>query len=304
MSEVNSEFRSIGGLQVKKDPLEVGKTKGVYQVVDEPLVILHSLPFITAGNGARREEVAGKGVISNEMTCIVFEYLAQKGIPVAFQRRLGPDCLLALFLRMYKLEVVERLKAYGSVCKREGLAKGTPLEPARFELYLKTAKCIWEMNGHTWRLPVDDPMMEIIGNMVFLFDPGAALSTKPFLELHIEDVFENPTLAIKHIEQMRDINLRAVLAIIELFAKAGIGVPDFKLEYGIHPVTGELQIGDVADLESGRGIYLGAPSGAEPHPELVGQHVCKQYFRQGGTGEETVRRYSIALDLLRKAVAA
>ncbi|MDD5050465.1 MAG: phosphoribosylaminoimidazolesuccinocarboxamide synthase [Candidatus Pacebacteria bacterium] len=300
-----TDFRGITGVLVEKDPVIEGKTKAVYQVVDEPHVVLASKDSITAGNGARCEDASGKAEISNEMTCLIFSYLKEQGLPVAFLRRVDNKCLMALALNMYKLEVVERHEAFGSICKREGLEKGTKLSPPRFELYLKTTGRVWEMNDKKWDLICDDPRMEIDSKIVKLYDPGAALSdAKPFLELCIKDVFENPEQALAHIKEMAHINLRATQAIRDLCAKVGINCPDFKLEYGIHGPDGQLYIGDVADFESGRAVYNGAPSGEELYPNLIGQHICKEFFRKGGDKDETVYRYGVGLDLLRKAIAA
>lgn len=70
-----SEFK---GLKVNK--LNEGKTKVIYQLVEEPsLVLIHSKDKITAGDGARCNELKGKATISNSTNAGVFSLLNDAG---------------------------------------------------------------------------------------------------------------------------------------------------------------------------------------------------------------------------------
>lgn len=60
--------------------LNEGKTKQIFELVDEPgLVLVQSKDQITAGNAARKDEMEGKAAISNKTTCCVFQLLHESG---------------------------------------------------------------------------------------------------------------------------------------------------------------------------------------------------------------------------------
>eukprot|EP00727_Mastigamoeba_balamuthi_P009724 m51a1_g5374 Phosphoribosylaminoimidazole carboxylase, phosphoribosylaminoimidazole succinocarboxamide synthetase, putative (454) ;mRNA; r:538051-540083 len=96
-----------------------GKTKVVRELTAEPgNVVLLNKDDITAGDGARRNVLEGKGVLSTATNCYVMGLLAAAGIPVAFVRRSGPSSFVAKSCEMLPLEVVTRRLATGSFLKR------------------------------------------------------------------------------------------------------------------------------------------------------------------------------------------
>ncbi|HMQ33905.1 MAG TPA: phosphoribosylaminoimidazolesuccinocarboxamide synthase, partial [Chloroflexaceae bacterium] len=65
--------------------LAEGKTKVIYAHPDDPaLVIMVHKDGITAGDGARRSEIPGKGALAGRTTANVFALLNRAGVPTHF----------------------------------------------------------------------------------------------------------------------------------------------------------------------------------------------------------------------------
>lgn len=60
--------------------LNEGKTKQIFELVDQPgLVLVQSKDQITAGNAARKDQMEGKAAIANKTTSYVFKLLQESG---------------------------------------------------------------------------------------------------------------------------------------------------------------------------------------------------------------------------------
>lgn len=60
--------------------LNEGKTKQIFELVDQPgLVLVQSKDQITAGNAARKDQMEGKAAIANKTTSCVFKLLQESG---------------------------------------------------------------------------------------------------------------------------------------------------------------------------------------------------------------------------------
>jgi phosphoribosylaminoimidazole-succinocarboxamide synthase len=120
-------------------PLAEGKTKVVYaHPHDATLVVLRHKDGITAGDGARRSVVAGKGALSGRTTAAVFRLLARHEVTTHFVAAPAPDTMIARRCAMIPLEVVTRRLATGSYLRRHpAVAEGTRFEPPLVEFFLK-----------------------------------------------------------------------------------------------------------------------------------------------------------------------
>jgi phosphoribosylaminoimidazole-succinocarboxamide synthase len=149
----------------------------------------------TAGDGAKKDRFAGKGACCAEITCLVFEYLGQRGIETHFVERAGENAFIGRHVEIIPLEVVVRNVTAGSLCRRLGIDSGKPIRPPIVEFYLKNDE-------------LHDPLMtEDYIRLMNLAQPD---------ELNV----------------MRREALRVNDELGGLFNRAGLLLVDFKLEYG------------------------------------------------------------------------
>jgi phosphoribosylaminoimidazole-succinocarboxamide synthase len=119
-----------------------GKTKILYEAEGQPdLVVIQQMDAITAGDGARRNEIEGKGRIAAKTTARVFRLLNLCGVPTHYISGGEDDDNNEMLVRraqMIPLEVVTRGVAAGSFVKRKaGVARGAILVPRIVEFFLK-----------------------------------------------------------------------------------------------------------------------------------------------------------------------
>ncbi|NTU81500.1 MAG: phosphoribosylaminoimidazolesuccinocarboxamide synthase [Chloroflexales bacterium] len=119
--------------------LAEGKTKAVYAHPDDPgLAILVHKDGITAGDGARRSEIAGKGALAGRTTANVFALLDRAGVPTHFVSAPEPTVTVVRRCAMIPLEVVTRRLATGSYPRRHPeVPEGQRFDPPLVELFLK-----------------------------------------------------------------------------------------------------------------------------------------------------------------------
>jgi len=125
------------GLEVAR-----GKTKALYEKPGQPdVLIVQATDNITAGDGARRDEIVGKGRIAAKTTARVFRLLNLTGLPTHYLSGGEDDDDNEMLVRrctMIPLEVVVRGVAAGSLVKRKpGIARGSVLVPRMVEFFLK-----------------------------------------------------------------------------------------------------------------------------------------------------------------------
>ena len=64
----------------KKELLYEGKAKKIYLTSDENLIWIEYLDQATALNGARKDQISGKGELNQQITSAIFGYLNERGI--------------------------------------------------------------------------------------------------------------------------------------------------------------------------------------------------------------------------------
>ena len=119
--------------------LAEGKTKIIYELSDpgSDLAYMVHKDTITAGDGAKRDVIAGKGELSCRTTSAIFRYLEQQGIPTHYVDTLDAHTMLVRRVEMIPIEWVARRLATGSYVRRTGVAEGTRFDPIVLELFLK-----------------------------------------------------------------------------------------------------------------------------------------------------------------------
>lgn len=119
-----------------------GKTKALFEKPGQPdVLVVQAFDSISAGDGARRDEILGKGRIAAKTTARVFRLLNLCGLPTHYLSGGEDDDDNEMLVRrctMIPLEVVVRGVAAGSLVKRKpGIARGAILVPRLVEFFVK-----------------------------------------------------------------------------------------------------------------------------------------------------------------------
>lgn len=114
-----------------------GKAKRVYSTDEDHVFRIEYKDEVTAGNGAKKDKMAGKGRLNNLITSYFFERLAQEGLESHFIKKLSDTEQLVKAVTIIPLEVVVRNYAAGSIVKRLGFDKGTHFKSPLVEFYYK-----------------------------------------------------------------------------------------------------------------------------------------------------------------------
>jgi len=119
-----------------------GKTKVLYEFPGQPdQLVVAQTDHISAGDGARRNEIPGKGRLAAQTTARVFRLLNLCGLPTHYLNGGEDDDNNEMLVRrcnMIPLEVVVRGVAAGSFAKRNaGIQRGALLAPRITEFFLK-----------------------------------------------------------------------------------------------------------------------------------------------------------------------
>ncbi|WP_431028109.1 phosphoribosylaminoimidazolesuccinocarboxamide synthase [Lysinibacillus sp. LZ02] len=183
-----------------------GKAKRLYATENPEILFVEYKDSATAFNGEKKEDIAGKGVLNNRITTLIFEKLQAAGIASHFVQRISDNEQLVKKVDIIPIELVVRNIAAGSLAKRLGLEEGTPLKRPIVEYYYKN----------------DD-----------LGDPH--ITTE-----HI-DVLDIATP--EEVQALYDGGLQVNEVLRPIFSDVGVELIDFKLEFG-RDVNGNVLLAD------------------------------------------------------------
>jgi phosphoribosylaminoimidazole-succinocarboxamide synthase len=197
--------------------LAEGKTKIIYaHPSKEHVVYVFHKDGITAGDGARRSELPGKGALACRTTSNVFYLLESQDIDTHYIGMVGENINIVAKCAMIPLEVVMRRIATGSYLKRHPeISEGTRFDPVMVELFYK-----------------DDAN----------HDPLVTDEQIKAMQLATQE----------EIDEMRAIGRHVFEALEEAWAALDVTLVDCKIEFGRATENGQLLVADVIDNDSWR----------------------------------------------------
>lgn len=114
-----------------------GKAKKVFATDEKDKVIVSYKDDATAGDGAKRGTIVGKGAINNRMTNFLMQLLEKQGVPTHFVEELDDRNTVVKKVEIVPLEVIIRNISAGSFAKRYGVEEGIVFDEPTLEFSLK-----------------------------------------------------------------------------------------------------------------------------------------------------------------------
>ena len=199
----------------KGELLYEGKAKRLYKCEDEDLLIAEFKDDLTAFNAQKRSSEEGKGALNSKISAKLFSLLEKEGIKTHLIRVLDDTHQLVKKVKIIPIEVVVRNIATGSLSKRLGIEDGKVLPFTLVEFYLKDDD-------------LGDPIITDDHCMILnLVDDRQKL-----------DILKSKAKKIN--EVLKD-----------FFAKRGLNLVDFKVEFGIDK-DGQILLSDEISPDSCR----------------------------------------------------
>ena len=193
-----------------------GKTKIIHAHPDDRAlaIVLHK-DNISAGDGARRDTIDGKGALSGRTAANVFALLNRAGIATHFVDAPDPKTMVVRRCVMIPIEVVMRRIAAGSYLKRSpDAAEGARFDPPLVEFFLK-----------------DDAR----------HDP----------QITPEEIAAQGIAIAGEVERMTSVGRQVFETLERAWAEQDVSLVDMKIEFG-RDAEGALIVADVIDNDSWR----------------------------------------------------
>ena len=190
----------------KQELIYDGKAKQLYATADPETIIVHYKDDATAFNAIKRATILNKGILSNEISTLIFQELKRAGVQSHYLETLNEREQLCRRLEIFPLEIIVRNVIAGSMAQRLGVEEGT--EPANtiFDICYKNDE-------------LGDPLMNDHHAVALGFATYEELS-----EIYRISALINEVLTA-------------------LFARINIKLIDFKIEFG-KSSSGEILLAD------------------------------------------------------------
>ncbi len=176
-------------------PLYEGKSKRLWATENPQTLRMEFKDDATAFNGEKKESFENKGRFNNAISSLIYGMLEKQGIPTHFVREIDEVNVEVKKVEILLVEVIVRNVAAGSFCKRTGMKEGHEFTQPIVEFSYK-----------------DDALGDPLINDDYIREMKLATP---------EELAFLRTSALKVNELLGDI-----------FAKCGLRLIDFKLEYG------------------------------------------------------------------------
>jgi len=206
-------------MDIEKDPIYEGKSKSLFVIkTSKDNLLMRFKDDITAFNGERHDIIKDKGIFNNQICSRIFEYLDVNGIKSHYIMKASDRDMIVQKTKVFPIEVVVRNNITGGLVKRFGL-KDREKEILKFpniddpRMYMSILELFYKSDE------LGDPLMNDDHAIALGYADSSQLAT------------------------MKEKALRINYFLKQFFAKIGITLADFKLEFGINN-KGELLLVD------------------------------------------------------------
>jgi len=184
-----------GFYDFRMTPLYEGKAKRLWATEDPNTLRMEFKNDATAFNGEKKASFENKGRLNNAISTLIYGFLEKEGVPTHFVRQIDETNVEVKKVTILMVEVIVRNLSAGSYCKRTGIEEGRVFSQPVIEFSYKSDE-------------LGDPLI----NDDYIREMGLATP---------EDLAHLRTAALK---------VNAILT--DFFAKCGLKLVDFKLEFG------------------------------------------------------------------------
>lgn len=198
----------------KREFLYDGKAKQLYATDDPELIIMLYKDDASAYNGVKKSSIKNKGILNNKISSLIFTQLEQNGIKTHFVKQLDECNQLCRKTEIIPLEFIARNVVAGSLARRLDIDEG--FVPA-------------------------NPIYEICYKNDELRDPFINETHALAMKLATKEELDHILQLVPKINKL----------MIDMFAKVGITVVDFKMEFG-RDKEGRILLADEISPDSAR----------------------------------------------------
>ena len=176
-------------------PLYEGKAKRLWATEDPNVLRMEFKNDATAFNGEKKAQFEDKGRLNNAISTLIYGFLEKEGVPTHFVRQIDDTNVEVRKVEILMVEVIIRNFSAGSFCKRTGLEEGLPFSSPIIEFCIKSDE-------------LGDPLIN-------------------------DDYIRELKLAtVEEVAFLRESALKVNRILTDFFAKCGLRLVDFKLEFG------------------------------------------------------------------------
>ena len=190
----------------KKEKIYEGKAKLLYKTNDSTYLIQYFKDDATAFNAKKKGTIVNKGILNNQMSSFIFQFLEKNGVKTHFKEKLNDREMAVRALKIFPVEVVVRNRVAGSLAKRLGLEEGTELGQPILEFFYKSD-------------PLDDPMISETAPVALGW------------------------MTQKEVDHVKEQVWKVNKLMTQFFDERGIDLIDYKLEFG-KDIQGDIFLAD------------------------------------------------------------